>query len=77
MDSEHGKGKTLNFSVDGSDVKNQNKRNYNRQLEYRKTSLGANKLPKAKLPGGWNRWNIGNWFRKQRSFLAEKHKPGE
>ena len=52
MDSEHGKGKTLNFSVDGSDVKNQNKRNYNRQLEYRKTSLGANKLPKANLPGG-------------------------
>ena len=42
------------FSVDGSDVKKPNKkkkRNYNSQLEYRKTSRGANeisKLPQAK-----------------------------
>ena len=33
MDSENSKGKALSSSVDGSDVKNQNKRNHNSQLE--------------------------------------------
>ena len=35
MDSENRKGKALSFSVDGRDVKNQNKRNYNSLLEYK------------------------------------------
>ena len=42
MDSENRKGKVLSFSVDGRDVKNQNKRNYNSLLEYKNTSHGAN-----------------------------------
>ena len=42
MDSENRKGKALSFSVDGRDVKNQNKRNYNSLVEYKKTLHGAN-----------------------------------
>ena len=61
MDSENRKGKALSFSVDGRDVKNQNKRNYNSLLEYKKTSHGANwdfKATTSKLPRGWNRWDM-------------------
>ena len=61
MDSENRKGKALSFSVDGRDVENQNKRNYNSLLEYKKTSDGANRDFKAatsKLPRGRNRWHI-------------------
>ena len=42
MDSENRMGKALSFSVDGRDVKNQNNRNYNSLLEYKKRSHGAN-----------------------------------
>ena len=42
MDSENRKGKVLSFSVDGRDVKNESKRNYNSLLEYKKTAHGAN-----------------------------------
>ena len=55
MDSENRMGKALSFSVDGRDVKNQNKRNYNSLLEYEKTSHGANpdfKATTSKLPRG-------------------------
>ena len=61
MDSENRKGKALSFSVNGRDVKNWNKRNYNSLLEYKKTSHGANwdfKATTRKLRGGKNRWDM-------------------
>ena len=65
------------FSVDGSDVKKpkkKQKKNYNSQLEYRKTSRGANeisKLPQAKCL----RAKIDetcNKFREQCRFFSQK-----
>ena len=61
MDSENREGKALSFSVDGRDVKNRNKRNYNSLLEYKKTLYGANwdfKATTSKVRGGWNRWDM-------------------
>ena len=71
MDSENRKGKALGFSVDGSDVKNQNKWNYNSLLEYKNTSHGANwdfKATISKLPGDWNRWDMSLAERAEQVF---------
>ena len=72
MDSENRKGKALSFSVDGRDVKNQNKRNYNSLLEYKKHHMGPieiSKLPQANCLGA-EIDETCNWFREQYSFFS-------
>ena len=43
MDSENRMGKALSFSVDGRDVKNQNKRNYNRRRKVTRLNVKIGK----------------------------------
>ena len=73
------------FSVDGSDVKKpkkKKKRNYNSQLEYRKTSRGANeisKLPQAKclraeIDETCNKFREQCWFFSQKKKLSAGEK---
>ena len=62
------------LSVDVKKNKNKQKKNYNSQLEYRKTSRGANEI--SKLPQAKCLWaeidETCNKFREQCRFFSQK-----
>ena len=76
MDSENREGKALSFSVDGRDVKNRNKRNYNSLWNIRKhymVPIEISKLPQANCVGA-EIDETCSWFREQcRFFTLEKN----